>query len=101
MEGLIREMAQALVDSPQEVSISQVDSKSYTILELSVAKEDTGKIIGKKGRIINALRTILSAVAAKERKHVILEVNDKKASDQPTVVNLSASRSRSKSRFAF
>jgi predicted RNA-binding protein YlqC (UPF0109 family) len=76
MEALVRIMAQALVDYPEKVSVNTIDSNQTTILELRVAKEDTGKVIGKKGRTADAFRTILGAVAAKERKHILFEIID-------------------------
>jgi predicted RNA-binding protein YlqC (UPF0109 family) len=76
MKKIIEKIAQALVDQPELVSVSEIDGKHTSILELSVAKTDIGKVIGKHGRTADALRIILSAVSAKERKHVILEIVD-------------------------
>jgi predicted RNA-binding protein YlqC (UPF0109 family) len=71
---LVEIMVKALVDNPDQVSITEIPSESALIIELKVAKEDIGKIIGKKGRNVQAMRTILNAAAAKVRKRVILEI---------------------------
>ncbi len=76
MKEIIKKIAQALVDQPDLVSVSEIGGKHTSILELKVANEDIGKVIGKQGRTASALRTILSAVSAKERKRVILEIAD-------------------------
>mgnify|MGYP001018379185 FL=1 len=65
-----------LVDVPDEVSISVVEGEKSTILELKVASEDVGKVIGKQGRIAKAIRTILSASATKSGKRAVLEILD-------------------------
>lgn len=67
-------MAQALVDNPEEVLVSEIEGNQTTVLELQVAKSDLGKIIGKQGRNAQAMRTILGAVSAKIRKRVVLEI---------------------------
>jgi uncharacterized protein len=95
MEDLMRVLAQALVDYPQKVSVTTVKGNHTTILELQVAKSDTAKIIGKQGRTANALRTILGAVAAKERKRAVLEIIDtpnvvQDSAHQPIIVELRA-----------
>ena len=74
MKKLTVTLAQALVDQPDLVSVTEIGGKQTLILELSVAKSDIGKIIGKQGRNIRALRTILSAVSAKEQKRTVLEL---------------------------
>lgn len=74
MEELIQTIAQALVDDPQQVRVSVNSSRHTSVLELQVAKDDTGKVIGKRGRTVTAMRTILSAVSAKQKKSVILEI---------------------------
>jgi len=73
---LMESMAKALVDRPEEVSVQELKGRSTSVLELRVAKEDVGKIIGKKGRNADALRTILGAAATKERKTYVLEIID-------------------------
>ncbi|MCP3871533.1 MAG: KH domain-containing protein [Desulfobacteraceae bacterium] len=74
MKELIHFIAQALVDNPDEVSVSVIDGRQTTVFELKVAKEDLGKIIGKQGRTAQAIRTILNAVSAKEKHRVVLEI---------------------------
>lgn len=76
MEALVRMMAEALVDYPENLTVNKIDSDQTTILELRVAKEDIGKVIGKQGRTANAFRTILNAVGAKHRKHIVFEIID-------------------------
>ena len=76
MKELIEIIARALVDEPDIVSVTEVCGSHTTILELKVAKTDLGKVIGKKGRTAIALRTILSAVSAKEKKRTVLEIVD-------------------------
>ena len=74
MKNLIQRIVKAMVDHPEQVEISEVEGDQTTVLELRVAKEDLGKVIGKKGRNAQALRDILSAVSAKRRKRTILEI---------------------------
>jgi predicted RNA-binding protein YlqC (UPF0109 family) len=74
MKALIQIMAQALVDHPDQVSINEIGGGHTTVFELKVAKEDTGKVIGKQGRTAKALRTIVAAVAAKTKQRCILEI---------------------------
>ncbi|MCH8157608.1 MAG: KH domain-containing protein [Nitrospinae bacterium] len=74
MKGLIFTMAQALVDKPDEVEIKEVVGNKTTILELTVAKDDLGKIIGKQGKTARAMRTILNATATKLGKRAVLEI---------------------------
>lgn len=71
---LVLTMAKALVDLPEEVDINEIDGDKTTVLELKVAKEDLGKVIGKQGRTARAMRTILSAAATKLRKRAVLEI---------------------------
>lgn len=71
---LIEYLAKKLVDTPEKVSVNVVQGEKSTILELDVAPDDKGKIIGKRGRIAHALRTILSATAMKTGKRVVLEI---------------------------
>ena len=68
MKDLIGYIAQALVDHPEQVKISEVERDQKDVLELKVAKEDIGKVIGKQGRTARAMRTILSAASAKTKK---------------------------------
>jgi predicted RNA-binding protein YlqC (UPF0109 family) len=74
MKELIERIARALVDKPEEVMVTALQGSQSTVLELKVAKEDLGKIIGKQGRTARSLRTILGAASAKERKRVVLEI---------------------------
>jgi hypothetical protein len=74
MKDLIKYIAQALVDKPEEVSIAEVEGNQTSVLELKVAKEDLGKVIGKQGRTARAMRTILSAASAKAKKRSVLEI---------------------------
>ena len=74
MKDLISDIVKALVDQPDQVSISEVEGAHTNVLELKVAKSDMGKVIGKQGRNAQALRTVLSAAAGKTRKRYILEI---------------------------
>lgn len=74
MKDLITYIAQALVDNPDEVSVQEVEGNQTSVLELKVAKEDLGKVIGKQGRTARAMRTILSAASAKVKKRTVLEI---------------------------
>ncbi len=74
MKDLITYIAKALVDNPDEVVVSEVTGTQTSVLELKVAKEDLGKVIGKQGRSARAMRTILSAASAKLKKRTVLEI---------------------------
>ncbi len=74
MKELIKYMAQALVDSPDQVEVTEVVGEQTSVLELRVAKEDLGKVIGKQGRTAKAMRTILSAASTKIHKRSVLEI---------------------------
>jgi predicted RNA-binding protein YlqC (UPF0109 family) len=74
MKDLISYIAQALVDHPEEVSVTEVEGNQTSVLELKVAKEDIGKVIGKQGRTARAMRTILGAASAKLKKRTVLEI---------------------------
>ena len=74
MKDLISEIVKALVDQPEEVSVNEIGGSHTTVLEVRVAKTDMGKVIGKQGRTAQAIRTILSAAAGKERKRYMLEI---------------------------
>jgi len=74
MKDLITEIARALVDQPEQVSVAEVEGHYTTVLELTVAKSDMGKVIGKHGQTARAMRTILSAVSGKVKKRVVLEI---------------------------
>ncbi len=74
MKMLIEMIAKALVDKPEEVEVIEVDGEQTAVIELKVAKDDLGKVIGKQGRTARALRTILSAASTKIRKRSVLEI---------------------------
>jgi predicted RNA-binding protein YlqC (UPF0109 family) len=74
MKDLISYIAKALVDHPEQVAVSEVEGNQTSVLELKVAKEDLGKVIGKQGRTARAMRTILSAASAKVKKRTVLEI---------------------------
>lgn len=74
MKDLLETVAKALVDYPDEVSVTEVDGEKSVILELRVAKDDMGKVIGKQGRIAKAVRTLVKAAAIKENKRVVVEI---------------------------
>jgi predicted RNA-binding protein YlqC (UPF0109 family) len=74
MKELILVMAKALVDKPDEVEIREVEGGVTTILELRVAKDDLGKVIGKQGKTAHAMRAILNATATKLKKRAVLEI---------------------------
>jgi predicted RNA-binding protein YlqC (UPF0109 family) len=71
---LIEYLAKSLVDYPDQVTVDEVEGKTVTILELSVAPEDLGKVIGKQGRTAKAMRAVLLAAGVKARKKAILEI---------------------------
>ncbi len=73
---LVEFMVKSLVDVPEEVTVNMIEGEKSTILELHVASEDIGKVIGKQGRIAKAIRTILSASATKSGKRAVLEILD-------------------------
>ncbi len=74
MKELITHIAQALVDYPEDVVVSEVEGEQTSVIELKVAKDDLGKVIGKQGRTARAMRTILGAVSTKIRKRAVLEI---------------------------
>jgi predicted RNA-binding protein YlqC (UPF0109 family) len=74
MKELIKYIAQALVDNPEQVEVEEVEGRHTSVLELKVAKEDMGKVIGKKGRTAQAMRDILNAASGKLKKRTILEI---------------------------
>jgi uncharacterized protein len=74
MKELIKFIAESLVDKPNQVEVTEVEGERTSVLELKVAKEDLGKIIGKQGRTARAIRTILAAASAKINKRVVLEI---------------------------
>ena len=74
MKELIEHIAKSLVDNPEEVSVIELEGEQTTVIELKVAKEDMGKIIGKQGRTAMAIRTILGGASKKMKKRSILEI---------------------------
>ena len=74
MKELITEIVKALVDQPEKVSVTEIVGENTNVLELSVAKGDMGMVIGKHGRNVQAIRTILSAASGKTRRRYILEI---------------------------
>ena len=76
LKDLVEFMAKSLVDNPDDVEVNEVIGEQTTVVELKVAKEDLGKVIGKQGRTAAALRTLASTAAEKEGKKVTLEIRD-------------------------
>jgi len=74
MRALIEQIAKALVDEPDQVSVNQIDAAQDTVLELKVAPNDLGKVIGKQGRTARAMRNLLGATGMKFRKRFTLEI---------------------------
>ena len=74
MENLLTEIAKQMVDYPDQVNVKETDGVNTLVLELYVAKEDRGKIIGAKGRNIQAIRTIMMAVSGKINKRIVVEL---------------------------
>jgi len=74
MKELVEYIAKALVDDPDAVKVSEIEGEKTSVIELVVAKEDLGKVIGKQGRTARAIRTILSASSTKINKHSVLEI---------------------------
>ena len=74
MKELVKFIAQSLVDNPDDVQVMEIEGEQTSVIELKVAKEDLGKVIGKQGRTARAMRTILSAASTKIRKRAVLEI---------------------------
>ena len=74
LKDLTIQMAQAVVNTPEEVQVEEIEGASMIVLELKVAATDMGRIIGKEGRVANAMRTLLRTSAAKDGKRVNLEI---------------------------
>lgn len=74
MKELIEYMTRSLVDEPDQVRVSQVQGAQSEIFEVTVAPGDAGKVIGRQGRIVNAMRILLRVAAAKQGKHAVLEI---------------------------
>ncbi|MFV0421161.1 KH domain-containing protein [Oleidesulfovibrio sp.] len=74
LKELVEYIAKSLVDNPDAVVVTEVEGEQTSVLELKVAKEDLGKVIGKQGRTARAIRTILGAASTKVRKRSVLEI---------------------------
>ncbi len=74
MKDLLIRIAQALVDDPEQVRVTEIEATQTSVLELRVAKSDMGKIIGKHGRTANAIRVVLMAASGKSRRRYVLEI---------------------------
>ena len=74
MKELVEYIAKSLVDQPDAVKVTEVEGENTSVIELSVAKEDMGKVIGKQGRTATAMRTLLNAAGMKQEKRTILEI---------------------------
>jgi hypothetical protein len=74
MGELVETIAKALVDNPDQVKVNEIEGTQSIIIELKVAEEDMGKVIGKQGRIAKAIRTVVKAAAIKENKRVVVEI---------------------------
>ncbi len=78
MKELVQLLAQRLVNDPDVVEVKETHGDTASVLELRVAKEDLGRVIGKQGRTVNAIRTILNAVASRTNRKVVLEIIEEK-----------------------
>lgn len=74
MKELLEVIAKSLVDNPEMVSVNEISGEQSIILELKVAPEDMGKVIGKQGRIAKAIRTLMKAAAIKDNKRIVVEI---------------------------
>lgn len=74
MKELVEIIAKALVDQPDKVDVKMIEKEKNVVIELSVAPEDMGKVIGKQGRIARAIRAVVKAAATKQRKKVVVEI---------------------------
>ena len=74
MKELVEYIAKSLVDDPSQVKVTEIEGATSVILELTVASEDMGRVIGRNGRVANAMRTLLRVMAAKQGKRVTLEI---------------------------
>lgn len=74
MKDLVEFIAKALVDQPDKVEVKETEGETVTILEITTAPEDVGKVIGREGRIANSIRTIAKAAAAKQQKRITVEI---------------------------
>lgn len=79
MKDLVEIIAKSLVDNPDEVHVNEIQGEQDLILELRVAPEDMGKVIGKQGRVAKAIRTVVKAAALNEKQKVVVEIIDVKS----------------------
>ncbi|NLY73683.1 MAG: KH domain-containing protein [Firmicutes bacterium] len=77
MKDLVLQVAKALVDHPDDVRVTKLERNNHTLLEITVNTEDVGKIIGKQGRIIKALRNVVKACALRDNKKVSVELSNR------------------------
>ena len=82
MRMLVEQIAQALVDAPEQVQVTSVDDGDATILELRVAQPDLGKVIGRQGRTAKSIRTILGAASMKLKKRYMLEIIEEEEEEE-------------------
>ena len=78
MKELVQYLAKSLVSNPDAVEVKEIEGETASVLELKVAKEDLGRIIGKQGRTANSIRTILNAAASRTNRKVVLEIIEEK-----------------------
>ena len=78
MKELVQYLAKSLVSNPDAVEVKEIEGETASVLELKVAKEDLGRIIGKQGRTANSIRTILNAVASRTNRKIVLEIVEEK-----------------------
>ncbi len=74
MENLLIKIVEALVDNPEQIQVNKIEGAHTIVLELRVVKSDMGKVIGKQGRTVNAIRTLLNAASGKTRKRYVFEL---------------------------
>ena len=74
MNKVLEDIAKALVEHPEDVTVTEVEKDASTVLELRVNKDDMGKVIGKQGRIAKAIRTVVKAATSREDKRVVVEI---------------------------
>ncbi|RUM60293.1 MAG: KH domain-containing protein [Persephonella sp.] len=74
LQELVEFVAKSLVDHPEKVEVREIEGEKTTVIELKVAPEDLGKVIGRQGRTARAIRTLLAAVARKQNKRAVLEI---------------------------
>jgi predicted RNA-binding protein YlqC (UPF0109 family) len=77
MKDLVLQITKALVDHPEEVRVSEINRNNHSLVEINVHSEDVGKIIGKQGRIIKAIRTVVKSCAMRDNKKISVELGNK------------------------